>query len=212
MAPLFGRGGPGAGALERMVDEQLRARGITDQRVLAAMASVPREQFVPEPIRRHAYEDRALRIGHGQTISQPLVVAEMIQALGLRGSEDVLEIGAGSGYQAAVLGSLAAHVVTVEIVPELAERASATLGRLGFANVEVAIGDGRLGWPAQAPYDGILAACASDRIPPALVEQLKPEGRLLLPVGPVGGQQMVRMVTPDGLVRDLFPVSFVPML
>lgn len=195
----------------RMVDEQLRPRGVTDERVLRAMAEVPREEFVPKELRRYAYDDGALRIGHGQTISQPLVVAEMTAALGLTGSENVLEVGAGSGYQAAVLSHLAAHVVTIEVVPELAERAAATLRRLGYDNADVALGDGRQGWPARAPYDAILAACAADRVPRALVSQLTPGGRLVIPVGPPGGHQVVQLVGSSGVTRDLFPVSFVPM-
>ncbi len=175
------------------------------------MAEVPRQEFVPAEMRRFAYEDSALRIGHGQTISQPLVVAEMTAALGLDGTENVLEVGAGSGYQAAVLARLARYVVTVEVVPELAERASATLRRLGFDNVEVTLGDGRDGWPAKAPYDAILVACAADRVPPRLLAQLSPHGRMVIPVGPSGGHQVVLLVAPSGAARELFPVSFVPM-
>ena len=194
-----------------MVDEQLRRRGISDPGVLRAMAEVPREEFVPPDLRAYAYHDGALQIGHGQTISQPLVVAEMIHAMRLHGSEQVLEVGTGSGYQAAVLARLAPSVVTIELVPELAERAAATLRRLGVTNVEIVIGDGSRGWPAGAPYDAIVVACAAREVPPALVEQLTPEGRLVIPVGPVGGPQEVRLVTADGRQRDLFPVSFVPM-
>ena len=194
-----------------MVDEQLRRRGVTDERVLAAMLEVPREDFVPERLRPHAYDDRALPIGFEQTISQPLVVAEMTKALGLRGDERVLEVGGGSGYQAAVLSRLAARVTSVELQPELAERAAAVLRRLGYDNVEIAIGDGSRGWPPAAPYDAILVACAAPAIPPALREQLAPGGRLVLPVGPEGGDQVVRLVGADGSERDLFPVRFVPM-
>ena len=198
-------------AARRMVDEQLRRRGVTDERVLQAMLEVPREDFVPERLKAHAYDDRALPIGFDQTISQPLVVAEMTQALRLTGSEHVLEVGAGSGYQAAVLGRLAAHVTTVELQPELAERAAATLRRLGFDNVEVAIGDGSRGWPPAAPFDAILVACATPVVPPALLEQLVPGGRMVIPVGDVGGDQVVRLLGADGSERDLFPVRFVPM-
>ncbi len=195
----------------RMVDEQLRNRGITDEKVLWAMSEIPREEFVPEDLRRAAYEDSALSIGCGQTISQPLVVATMTQALGLRGDERVLEIGTGSGYQAAILARLCRHLVTVELVPQLAEAAAARLRRLGFGNVEVAVGDGWNGWAPAAPYDGILVACAAPSLPASLLEQLAPGGRLVIPVGPEGGDQVLQVVGKDGRARDLFPVRFVPL-
>jgi protein-L-isoaspartate(D-aspartate) O-methyltransferase len=194
-----------------MVEEQLRGRGITDQRVLEAMAEIPREHFVPANLSRVAYEDSALAIGHGQTISQPLVVATMTQALELTGDERVLEIGTGSGYQAAILARLCREVITVEVVPELAEAAEERLRRLGFTNVKVAVGDGWNGWPPGAPYEGILVACAAPTIPPALLEQLTPDGRLVIPVGPEGGDQVLKVVRKDGSSRDLFPVRFVPL-
>jgi protein-L-isoaspartate(D-aspartate) O-methyltransferase len=194
-----------------MVEEQLRGRGITDQRVLGAMAEIPREHFVPANRSRVAYEDSALAIGHGQTISQPLVVATMTQALELTGDERVLEIGTGSGYQAAILARLCREVITVEVVPELAEAAEERLRRLGFTNVKVAVGDGWNGWPPGTPYEGILVACAAPTIPPALVEQLTPDGRLVIPVGPEGGDQVLKVVRKDGSSWDLFPVRFVPL-
>ena len=209
---LFNRGprDPGERA-RRMVEEQLRGRGVTDPRVLEVMSELAREDFVPAPLRRAAYEDSALAIGYGQTISQPLIVATMSQLLELRGHERILEIGTGSGYQAAVLGRLAREVVTVEMVPELAEAAQARLARLGLTNVRVAVGDGWEGWPAAAPYDGILVAAAAPSIPPALVGQLAPGGRLVIPVGPEGGDQVLKVVRGDGSSQDLFGVRFVPL-
>lgn len=194
-----------------MVDEQLRPRGVRDPRVLEAMAEVPREEFVPEAVRDLAYEDSALAIGCEQTISQPLVVASMTQALGLRGGERVLEVGAGSGYQAAVLSRLVAEVVAVELEPELAERARATLDRLGCRNVLVVTGDGKLGHPERAPYDAIVVSCATEEVPPALVAQLGAGGRMVVPVGPAGGVQMIELIDARGQRRELFPVRFVPL-
>jgi len=194
-----------------MVADQLRDRGVSDPRGLEAMAEVPREHFVPDNLRRAAYEDSALAIGHGQTISQPLVVAAMTQALALDGDEKVLEIGTGSGYQAAILARLCREVITVEVVPQLAEAAEARLRRLGFTNVKVAVGDGWYGWPPEAAYEGILVACAAPEIPPPLIEQLADAGRLVIPVGPEGGDQVLKVVRKDGSSRDLFPVRFVPL-
>jgi protein-L-isoaspartate(D-aspartate) O-methyltransferase len=212
LSGLFSRGPRDSGErARRMVEEQLRGRGVTDPRVLQVMSELAREDFVPAPLRRAAYEDSALAIGYGQTISQPLIVATMTQLLQLRGDERILEIGTGSGYQAAVLGRLAGQVVTVEVVPELAEAAQARLARLGLANVQVAVGDGWEGWPAAAPYDGILVACAAPGIPPALVGQLAPGGRLVIPVGAAGGDQVLKMVRADGSSEDLFGVRFVPL-
>src|SRR5438046_3232061 len=165
-----------------MVAEQLRPHGVTDERVLEAMASVPREEFLAPRMRRHAYEDRALAIECGQTISQPLVVALMSQALALSPEDVALEVGTGSGYQAAVLSRLCRRVVTLELEPALAEHAAATLKRLGFDNVEVAVADGSRGWPSSAPYGGILVACAARELPAALVAQLADGGRLVIPV------------------------------
>src|SRR6266853_4458890 len=168
---------------EKMVAEQLRPHGVTDERVLQAMASVPREEFLSPRLRRHAYEDRALAIECGQTISQPLVVALMTQAVAPKPDDVALEVGAGSGYQAAVLSRLVRHLITLELEPSLAEHASETLSRLGYSNVEVAVADGTFGWAAYAPYDIILVAAASPDVPPALVEQLAPGGRLVIPLG-----------------------------
>jgi protein-L-isoaspartate(D-aspartate) O-methyltransferase len=199
----------------RMVREQLRPQGIVDERVLAAMTEVPREEFVPPRWRGLAYEDRALAIGMGQTISQPLVVAAMTQALRLQPEDDALEVGTGSGYQAAVLSRLCRHVVSVEREPALAERAAATLRRLGFENVEVALGDGSLGWRAGSPYRGILVACAAPEVPPALLDQLDEGGRLVMPIGSVEGHQELTLLRRTGegfATAALFPVRFVPML
>ena len=197
-----------------MVSRQLLPNGIADPRVLAAMAAVPREEFVPPGLRGAAYDDRALPIGHGQTISQPFVVAAMTQALALRPGDHALEVGAGSGYQAAVLGRLCANVVTIELEPELAAAAERTLARVGAANVTVVNGDGVLGWPEAAPYQGVLVAAVSPRIPPALLEQLDEGGRLVAPIGEENGDQELRlMVKGEGAIRSriLFPVRFVPL-
>jgi protein-L-isoaspartate(D-aspartate) O-methyltransferase len=195
-----------------MVDEQLRARGIRDPRVLDAMTRVPRHAFVPEAGQQEAYGDHPLPIGHGQTISQPYIVAFMSEALRLEPAHRVLEIGTGSGYQAAVLGELAGEVYTIEIIPELAERARKTLAENGADNVTVRTGNGYLGWPEHAPYDRIMVTAAPDDVPPALVEQLKVGGLMAIPVG-VGVQELrVLRRTPAGLETiDTLPVRFVPM-
>ena len=198
-----------------MVVEQLRANGIRDERVLAAMAEIPREEFLPEQVRRYAYEDRALAIGHGQTISQPFVVAAMTQVLEPDPDQAALEVGTGSGYQAAVLARLYRHVVTIEREPALGERAAATLGRLGFTNVEVVLGDGREGWIEGAPYQGILVAAAGRSVPPALAEELEEGGRLVMPIEYGLEDQELRLFWKvDGKLesRLLFPVRFVPLL
>jgi protein-L-isoaspartate(D-aspartate) O-methyltransferase len=188
-------------------------RGIRDERVLAAVAAVPRELFVPEDLRRHAYADRALPIGCGQTISQPFMVATMLEALGLQGGR-ALEIGTGSGYQAAVLAELAHDVVTVERVPELADEARRTLERAGYGRVDVRVGDGTLGVPEQAPFDGIVVAAAAPAAPESLYEQLAPGGRLVVPVG-TQRDQWLEIVerTPEGPVRvRTVPCRFVPLI
>lgn len=198
-----------------MVAEQLRPHGVTDERVLLAMASVPREEFLAPRMRRHAYEDRALAIECGQTISQPLVVALMIQAAAPRADDVALEVGTGSGYAAAVLSRVCRKVISVEREAALAEHASATLRRLGFDGVQVALGDGSLGWPAEAPYDVILVAAAAHGVPPALVEQLADGGRLVIPVAVSNDEpQDLRVYTRHGedvTYRSLFPVLFVPL-
>lgn len=198
-----------------MIDEQLRPRGIHDERVLAAMGQVPREAFVPDDLRHEAYHDCALAIGLGQTISQPFTVAYMCQALELRGAERVLEIGAGSGYGAAVLSELAREVYTVERIGELAEEAERRLQRLGYDNVHVRSGDGTLGWPEQAPFDAVVVTAAAESIPEALVGQLCAGGRLVIPVGEYGsGQRMQRLTLHDGRLtaEDLGAFSFVPLI
>lgn len=195
-----------------MVENQLRARGIRDERVLEVMFRVPRHLFVPAAVRAAAYDDGALPIGHDQTISQPYIVAVMTEQLRLTGRERVLEIGTGSGYQAAVLARLAREVYTIEIVPELADRAQATLSSLDFSNVRVKTGDGWKGWPEKAPFDAIMVTAAPEDVPPALLEQLKMGGRLVIPLGPATDQRLVVLQkTNSGLKEEsLFPVRFVP--
>ena len=191
----------------------LARRGIRDERVLAAIAAVPREQFVPENVRRHAYADRALPIGHEQTISQPYMVAAMLEALELDGGR-VLDVGTGSGYQAAVLAELADDVITIERVPELAEQARATLEAAGYGRVDVRVGDGTLGVPERAPYDGIVVAAAAPAVPDALYEQLAVGGRLVVPVGTVRDQwlEVVEHSAEGPLRRRTVPCRFVPLL
>jgi protein-L-isoaspartate(D-aspartate) O-methyltransferase len=196
----------------RMVDEQLRGRDIDSARVLQAMLEVPRHLFVPSEMRARAYGDHPLPIGLEQTISQPYIVAFMTQALDLEPSHRVLEIGTGSGYQAAVLGRLVARVYTIEILAPLADRARTTLSELGYRNVEVRAGNGYLGWPEQAPFDRIMVTAAPDDVPPALVEQLKVGGLMAIPVGTFEQQLRILRRTSSGLqtLRTL-PVRFVPM-
>lgn len=200
----------------RMVDHQLTAPGrdISNPRVLDVMRAIPRHEFVPEESRDRAYADSALPIGHGQTISQPFIVAFMTQALDPRPGDRVLEIGTGSGYQAAVLSPLVHEVRTIEIVPELAARARATLDRLGYDNVHVKSGDGFSGWPEHAPFDAIIVTCAPEDIPQPLVDQLRDGGRLVIPVGPTGGNQNIHLIEKNGdtlTTRKILPVRFVPM-
>jgi protein-L-isoaspartate(D-aspartate) O-methyltransferase len=200
---------------QRMVAEQLLPHGVTDERVLEVMSTIPREEFLPRRLRRHAYENRALAIDCGQTISQPLVVALMTQALRPQAGDSALEVGTGSGYQAAVLSRLCRKVVTLDREPALAEHASETLMRLGFDNVEVAVADGSQGWPASAPYDIILVACATADLPAALVEELAPGGRLIIPLGRAEDdyQDLRIYQRHEGELssRSLFPVRFVPL-
>ncbi len=196
-----------------MVEGQLRARGITDPRVLAAMARVPRHRFVPEEQRPWAYGDHPLPIGQGQTISQPYIVAFMTEAAGVEPGERVLEVGTGCGYQAAVLAELGAEVYTIEIVPDLARAAATRLRELGYEEVRTRIGDGWQGWPEAAPFDAILVTAAPPRVPPPLLEQLAPGGRLVIPVGEEWQElrRVVRLADGSLAEESLLPVRFVPL-
>jgi protein-L-isoaspartate(D-aspartate) O-methyltransferase len=197
-----------------MVERQLRGRDIRDERVLDAMASVPRELFVPQEEQRRAYRDAALPIGHGQTISQPYMVARIAEALALRPGELVLDVGTGSGYQAAVLAELGADVVTIERIPELAEQARANLTAAGYPQVEVRVGDGTLGVPDRAPFDAIAVAAAAPAFPETLYEQLRERGRLAVPVGGQRAQRLEVIVrSPEGpAVVHSVPCRFVPLV
>jgi protein-L-isoaspartate(D-aspartate) O-methyltransferase len=199
---------------QKMVQEQLKSRGIHDDRVLAALAKVPREAFVPENMRAQSYADSALPIGHDQTISQPFIVAYMTEQLRLQPTDRVLEIGTGSGYQAAVLAELAKDVYTIEIVEPLAKDASARLARLGYDNAHAKIGDGFQGWPEVAPFDAIIVTCAPDKVPQPLTQQLKEGGRMIIPVGTgMMDQQLYLLEKTNGELaqRAILPVRFVPM-
>jgi len=188
---------------KRMVDEQLRRRGITDERVLAAMAAIPREEFVPLEVRILSYRDDPAGIGFGQTISQPYMTALMVQQLELRGNELVLDVGTGSGYAAAVLGAVAARVISIELIPSLAARAAENLQRTGWMhNVTVIAGDGSVGYPKGGPYDAISVAAAAPEVPKALVEQLRDPGRLVIPVGTRRDQSLVIVTKKDGRVES----------
>jgi len=196
-----------------MVNEQIAARGVKNPRVLDAMGTVPRHRFVPPALVSRAYDDSPMPIGHGQTISQPFIVAHMTEALDIQRLHTVLEIGTGSGYQAAVLGEFARTVYTIEIVPELARGAAATLKALGYSNVHVRAGDGYAGWPEHSPFDRIMLTAAPEEIPKPLIDQLAPGGRLLAPVGEQGAVQWLTIVekTPQGITeRRTLPVRFVP--
>jgi protein-L-isoaspartate(D-aspartate) O-methyltransferase len=196
-----------------MVDEQIRGRGIEEPRLLNALETVPRHEFVPEGLRDEAYRDEPLQIGSGQTVSQPYLVALMADLLELDGDEKLLEIGTGSGYTTAVLARLAHRVYSIEIIDDLAERARIVLGELGYGNVEVRVGDGYRGWPEEAPFDGILLSAAPSEVPPPLLEQLKVNGVLVAPVGRTLQDLVVIRKTADGLVRrQVDVVRLVPMV
>ena len=196
-----------------MVETQISARGITDPTTLAAMRDVPRHEFVPASLRDDAYGDYPLPIGHGQTISQPFIVAFMTQAVSPKPGDKILEVGSGCGYQAAVLAQTGAEVYTIEIVEPLAELARRNLDRLGYKNAHVRHGDGYRGWPDQAPYDAIVVTCAPDKIPPDLIAQLKDGGRMIIPVGSGMEQELVLLLKRGDQIekQTILPVRFVPM-
>jgi protein-L-isoaspartate(D-aspartate) O-methyltransferase len=209
-------GAPGDGfgaARRRMVEVQLRSRDIVDRRVLSAMEEVPRHLFVPEEVRGQAYDDHPLPIGAGQTISQPYIVGLMTQLLGVKPGDRILEIGTGSGYQAAVLARVASEVYTIEIVRPLGEQAGRTLSRLGYSNVHTRIGDGYQGWPEAAPFDGIVVTAAPSEVPQPLLDQLAVGGNLVVPVGDSWQDLKVYTKQKDGSFhqRKVLPVRFVPM-
>jgi protein-L-isoaspartate(D-aspartate) O-methyltransferase len=197
---------------ERMVETQIRARGVKDPRVLAAMLKVERHLFVTKDLQPSAYLDQPLPIGEGQTISQPYIVALMTELLDLKGEEKVLEVGTGSGYQAAILAELAKEVYTIEIIEKLASSAQKLLHDLGYKNIKVKAGDGYLGWPEAAPFDGIIVTCAPDHIPKPLLDQLKEGGRMVIPVGEYT-QELKKIVKRSGKIEttNVIPVIFVPM-
>jgi len=197
---------------ERMVETQIKARGIKDTRVLSAMLKVERHLFVPKEYQNSAYSDQPLPIGEGQTISQPYIVALMTELLELKGGEKVLEVGTGSGYQAAILAELAEEVYTIEIIENLASSAKALLLDLTYQNITVKAGDGYLGWPEAAPFDAIIITCAPDHIPNPLLEQLKEGGRMVLPVGTYS-QELQKLIKRSGKIETIHvtPVIFVPM-
>ncbi len=219
LGPALGRGAPDEAGKqdwtamrEKMVEQQIKARGVSDPRVLEALARVERHRFVPEKLRVHAYDDGPLPIGRGQTISQPYIVAAMTDALDLEPGDSVLEVGTGSGYQAAVLSLLVERVYSIEIVEELGESAKELLSKRGYDNVEVIIGDGYAGLPEHAPFDAIIVTAAPSRVPPPLIEQLKPGARLVIPVGSYAQDLRVLQKTDEGVITtNLFPVRFVPM-
>jgi protein-L-isoaspartate(D-aspartate) O-methyltransferase len=199
-------------ARELMVEQQIETRGVRDARTLAAMRKVPRHLFVPPAMAGQAYDDHPLPIGHGQTISQPYIVAFMTEALGLEGGETVLEVGTGSGYQAAVLAEIAAHVYSIEIVAALANEARSRLAELGYRNVKVRAGDGYKGWPEAAPFDAIVVTAAAPRVPEPLEAQLRDGGRLVLPVGDEWQELVVVTRRGDRFeTKQVLPVRFVPM-
>jgi protein-L-isoaspartate(D-aspartate) O-methyltransferase len=188
-------------------------RGIHDQRVLAAMGKVPRQEFVPEEFRAASYGDHPLPIGYDQTISQPFLVAFMTEQLRPQPTDRVLEIGTGSGYQTAILAEVVSEVYSIEIIEPLARNAEATLQRLGYSNVHIRVGDGYQGWPERAPFDSLIVTCAPDHVPPALIDQTKEGGRIVIPVGSAGEQELFLLEKRDGRLTQtaVSPVRFVPM-
>ena len=200
---------------ERLVREQIAGEGIKDAAVIRSMLEVPREEFVPVELRRRAYGNEPLPIGYGQTISQPYIVALMTELLAVNGEDSVLEVGTGSGYQAAVLSRIVRRVYSIEIIEPLGKRAKGALERLGYDNVVLRTGDGYFGWEEHAPYDAIIVTAAADHIPPPLVAQLKKGGRMCIPVGEPYFPQVLKLVKKDGAgnvrVRDILPVVFVPL-
>jgi len=201
---------------KRMVEEQIAFRGVTDSAVLAAMEAVPRHQFIPGENRAYSYYDQPVPIGYGQTISQPYIVAFMTELLKVGKDDVVLEVGTGSGYQAAVLSKIVRQVYTIEIVTPLGEDACARLKTMGYGNVEVRIGDGYKGWPAHAPFDAIIVTAAAEHVPQPLIDQLKPGGRLVIPVGGVYDVQDLMLITKDAASKvvkeSVIPVRFVPLV
>ena len=200
---------------KRMVRNQISARGVDDSKVLAAMRDVPRHLLVPESLQKHAYKDRPLPIGHGQTISQPYIVGYMTELLRIGPEDTILEIGTGSGYQAAILAQLAGQVISIEIIEALANRAAEDLQAMGYKNISVLHGDGYFGYEEQAPYDAIIVTAAAEHIPPPLIAQLKPGGRMILPVGSSGWTQNLILVKKNAkgkvTTNHLLPVRFVPL-
>jgi protein-L-isoaspartate(D-aspartate) O-methyltransferase len=208
--PLF----PRADERLRMVEYQIAARGIHDQAILSAMKEIPRHLFVPHPYDKSAYEDCPLPIGNGQTISQPFIVALMTELLALQSTNNVLEIGAGCGYQAAVLATIVRTVTSIERIPEVAELAKANLAAIGIKNVDVIVGDGTLGYPKKAPYEGIIITAATPSVPRPLIEQLAEGGRLVAPVGGRDIQELIRLRKKDGSITEEHHggVRFVPLI
>jgi protein-L-isoaspartate(D-aspartate) O-methyltransferase len=199
---------------QQMVETQLRARGIRDSRVLDAMAKVPRDQFVPENFRAQAYEDHPIPIGENQTVSQPYIVAIMLEALSIQPGNKVLEVGTGSGYQTALLAELSGHVYSIERHPSLAASAFAAMLRLGYENVTITVGDGSQGFQSHAPFDAIIVSAAAPQIPASLFEQLKELGRMVIPIGPEEAQQLQLVEKKNGapVITVLEPCRFVPLI